>query len=84
MRTWSTEAPVSHEFPLMHPFCPLKVIIDASGDAHTWARWGRTGTAGQSQVWKAKDEAKAVSIFTDKYKEKTGGGRAVCSSLAAG
>ena len=38
----------------------------------TWARWGRTGTAGQSQLWAAKSEADAVRIFEEKYEEKTG------------
>lgn len=50
----------------------MQVIIDASGGAHTWARWGRTGTAGQSQIWKANSEEEAISIFAEKFKEKTG------------
>mmetsp|Transcript_19383 Transcript_19383/g.41946 ORF Transcript_19383/g.41946 Transcript_19383/m.41946 type:complete len:849 (-) Transcript_19383:893-3439(-) len=50
----------------------LQVIVSSSGSYHTWARWGRTGTAGQSQMWDAEGEEDAISIFEDKYKEKTG------------
>lgn len=50
----------------------LQVIVDPAGNYHTWARWGRTGTAGQSQQWDAKDEEDAIRIFAGKFLEKTG------------
>lgn len=50
----------------------MQVIVALSGTCCTWARWGRTGTAGQSQLWQAQDEDDAVKIFCEKYEEKTG------------
>lgn len=50
----------------------LQVISSPQGSYHTWARWGRTGTAGQSQRWDHDDEDQAVEIFAEKFKEKTG------------
>ncbi|EDQ87939.1 uncharacterized protein MONBRDRAFT_26587 [Monosiga brevicollis MX1] len=51
----------------------LQVLKAKDGSAY-WCshHWGRTGTHGQSQVFKFDDEATAIADFEDKFHQKTG------------
>ena len=49
----------------------LQVIVAPGPKYCCFARWGRTGTPGQSKAWDAKDESDAIELFTAKYTEQT-------------
>ena len=49
-----------------------QVIVNASGKAYSWTRWGRVGEKGQSGLTGPTDIPGAIKAFEKKFKDKSG------------
>ena len=59
-----------------------QVIVNASGKAYSWTRWGRVGEKGQGALTGPTDIPGAIKAFKKKFKDKCGECRGLVWLLA--